>query len=144
MALSTLSLLNYWLFIIKSDMVSFKKRIHLKKWPIYYRTSHRRDLEEGDYIIFYKAGLDNGQRFLGTAKITSKLVPSPDKMDFVIGIDDANVWSKCPSIRDYLSKLSFIKNELNWGIYLQAGVKELTKKDYSLITGAAEKMKNQK
>jgi len=136
--------LNYWLFIFRSDIGSFKKRIDSKKWPIYERTSHRRDLEEGDYIIFYKAGLDNGQRFLGTAKITSKLMQSPDKMDFFLTIGDANVWSKCPSIRDYLSKLSFIKNELNWGIYLQAGVKELTKKDYSLITGAAEKMKNQK
>ena len=112
--------MNYWLFIINDDIGVFKKRIDSKTWPIFNQTAHKRELEVGDCIIFYKAGSE-GQKFLGSAKIASKLKSSQDKMVSNLGIDDANVWSECPSIRGFLTKLSFIKDEHNWGHTFRAG-----------------------
>ena len=130
--------MNYWLFIINDDIEVFKKRIDSKTWPIFNQTGHKRELEVGDCIMFYKAGND-GQKFLGRAKIASRLKSSQDKMVSNLSIDDVNVWSECPSIREFLTKLSFIKDEHNWGAYLQGGVKRLTENDYSIITQEAER-----
>ena len=55
-------------------------------------------------------------------------------MDFEINLDEIIIWKNFPSIRNHLSKLSFIKSELNWGVYLQTGVIKSTKKDFVLIS----------
>ena len=135
--------MNYWLFVIKADISVFKERIEANKWPIYDKTSFRKNLEVGDYIIFYMAGYHEGQKFLGNARIAE--LPSKIKgtLTYNLSIKDADVWPERPSIRDYLTKLSFIKNDFNWGIYLQGGVKRLTKKEYSMLKRKAERMKNQ-
>lgn len=125
-------------------MFEFRKRVKTKKWPIFDKTSHRRELEIGDKVIFYKAGSEQGQSFLGTAKISTNLVLLPNKIDFELDLDKFVIWKNFPSIRDYLSELSFIKNEFNWGSYLQTGVKKITKNDFLLISNAAKKMKNTK
>ena len=65
--------MSYWLFLITDGLEVFKKRIDSKTWPIFNQTAHKKELDIGDAIIFYKAGSD-GQKFLGTAKIASKLL----------------------------------------------------------------------
>jgi len=134
--------MNYWLFIQKDAIEVFNKRMDSKTWPIYQQTAHRKKLEVGDCIVFYKAG-PNGQKFVGSARIASQKLAGQDKFVTNLEIDDVNVWSECPSIMDFVTKLSFIKNELKWGVYLQSGVKRLTERDYSLLTKKAERM-NQK
>ena len=65
--------MNYWVFVISDNMYEFKKRVKTKKWPIFNNTSHRKHLEMGDVVMFYKAGRDQGQSFLGTGKISTDL-----------------------------------------------------------------------
>mgnify|MGYP003993269387 CR=1 FL=1 len=136
--------MNYWVFVIRDDMFEFRKRMKTKKWPIFNNTSHRRDLAIGDEVMFYKAGREQGQSFLGIAKISTDLMPILNSKDFEINLDGIVIWKNFPSIRDHLSKLSFIKSELNWGIYLQTGVKTSTKKDFVMISNTAKKIENTK
>ena len=62
--------------------------------------------------MFYKAGRDQGQSFLGTGKISTDLKLIVNSMDFEINLDEIIIWKNFPSIRNHLSKLSFIKSEL--------------------------------
>jgi hypothetical protein len=135
-------MLNYWVLVIRDDMFEFRKRIKTKKWPIFHNTSHRRDLAIGDEVMFYKAGREQGQSFLGTAKISTDLIPLSNSDNFEINLNEIMIWKNFPSIRDHLSKLSFIKSESNWGIYLQAGIKTSTKKDFAVISKTAKKIEN--
>ena len=132
--------MEYWLFIINNEVSVFKKRIESKEWPIYDKTSFRKNLRAGDYILFYKAGVNDAQKFVGKARIAAQPKAVTDTLVYNLKIKDVSVWEKCPSIRDYLTKLSFIKDERNWGIYLQGGVKRLTKQEYSMLTRKAERM----
>ena len=136
--------MNYWVFVISDNMYEFKKRVKTKKWPIFNNTSHRKHLEMGDLVMFYKAGRDQGQSFLGTGKISTDLKLIVNSMDFEINLDEIIIWKNFPSIRNHLSKLSFIKSELNWGVYLQTGVIKSTKKDFVLISSTAKKIENTK
>lgn len=124
--------MNHWVFVIKDDELIFKKRIEHEKWPIFSGTKFRKFLEVGDSIIFYQAG-KHGQKFLGTAKMKSEVKPIPDRMDYYIELDKIDLWKKQPSIRGIVSKLSFIKNKMHWGLYLQGGVLKMDKKDHNTI-----------
>lgn len=125
-------------------MYEFKKRIKRKKWPIFKNTSHRKHLAMGDLVMFYKAGRDQGQSFLGIGKISTDLKLLPNSIDFEINLDEIKIWKNFPSIRNHLPKLSFIKSELNWGVYLQTGVIKSSKKDFVLISNNAKKIENTK
>ena len=128
-----------WIFVINDDETVFEKRIKSKTWPMFPGTKHKTEVKIGDIIIFYRGG-NNGQIFLGTAKISSELKSIPGKLDDVFEIDDIVLWKKHPSIRDMLPKLQFIKNKTHWGLCLQGGILEPSKKDLELILDSAEKI----
>jgi len=135
--------MNHWVFVIKDDEFVFKKRIEHKKWPIFSSTKFRKYLEIGDSIIFYQAG-KHGQKFLGTAIMKSKVKPILDRMDYYVELENIDLWKTQPSIRSIISKLSFIKNKIYWGIYFQGGVLKIDKKDHSIILKEVEKSKTKK
>jgi len=135
--------MNHWVFVIRDDETVFKKRIEAKKWPLYPLTKFQKYLEIGDQITFYQAG-KHAQQFLGTAEVKSKVKPIPGKIDNYIDIDRIDIWKKQPSIRDIVSKLSFIKNKGHWGLYLQGGILKVARKDHSTILKEAEKLKTKK
>ena len=109
----------------------FLKRINMKKWPIYSRTSHRKKLKEGDRIIFYLAGAPR-KKFAGSAVIASDLEKEND--DFTVALSEIKKWSKQILISSLLESLEFIKNKSNWGVYMQGGVVHISDKDYHVIT----------
>ncbi len=113
------------------DDAEFLKRINMKKWPIYNRTSHRKKLKEGDRILFYLAG-EPRKKFAGSAIIASDLEKEND--DFVVTLSEIKKWGKHVLIIPLLESLEFIKNKSNWGIYMQGGVVLLSDKDYNTIT----------
>ena len=135
--------MSNWIFVIKDDENVFKKRIKHKKWPIHLGTNFQKSLKIEDKIVFYQAGKD-GQKFLGTATVRSEVKPNRDKIDYYIDIDNINVWKKQPSIRDIISKLSFILNKNHWGVYFQGGVVKMDEESYSVILMEAEKLKSKK
>ena len=133
--------MNKWIFVIKDDEIIFKKRIKHKKWPIYLGTNFQKSLKIADRIVFYQAG-KGGQKFLGTATVRSDVKPNPGKTDYYIDIDNINVWKKQLSIRDIMSKLSFILNKNHWGVYFQGGVVKMDEESYSVILMEAEKLES--
>lgn len=135
--------MNHWVFVIRDDKIVFEKRIKAEKWPLYPATKFRKYLKIGDKIIFYQAG-KYGQQFLGTAEVKSKVKPIPNKIDYYIDIDRIDIWKKQPSIRNIISKLSFIKNKGHWGLYLQGGILKMNRVDHAIILKESEKLKTKK
>lgn len=130
--------MSHFIFVIKDEESVFNNRVEHKKWPLYLGTKFQKYLKIEDHIIFYQAG-KNGQKFLGTAMIKSKVKPDPDKINFYIDIDRIDIWKKPLSIRNILSKLDFIKYKNNWGIHFQGGIVRLDEKDYSVILQEGKK-----
>jgi len=135
--------MHHWIFVIRDDEFVFKKRIKNKTWPIFASTKLQTFLAVGDDVIFYQAGL-HGQKFLGTAIIKSNLKKIPEKIDFYVDIDEANIWKNPPSIRGLIPKLDLIKNKIHWGLDLQGGILQLNEKDHTLIVNESEKLKRKK
>jgi len=135
--------MNRWIFVIRDDESVFEKRIKNKKWPIYRATKFQTYLKIGDTIIFYQAGL-NTQRFLGTAFVNSGIKPMGNGIDSYLDINKIDVWKKRPSIREMITKLSFIKNPKYWGLYVQGGVIKISGKDHSRIIRARTELEKEK
>lgn len=121
------------MFVITGDDAEFLKRISMKKWPIYSRTSHRKKLKEGDRILFYLAG-ESRKKFAGSATIASDLEKEND--DFTVALSEIKKWGKQVPILSIIESLEFIRNKSNWGIYMQGGVVSLSDKDYNTIARA--------
>jgi hypothetical protein len=125
-----------WILVFTKKPDEFKRRIREGRWPIFKHTPHRSLLREGDKVVFYMGGI-GGQKFLGTAVISSKLVP--EGLDYSVGISKISVWKDPISIRPLIQELSFILRKDKWGIHLQGGVLPIPEKDYRKITSKTEK-----
>jgi len=121
-----------WIFVLTGTDEEFQRRIEMEKWPIFRKTTYRQQVHESDKVVFYKAGEGN-KKFLGTSTVSSELKPE-GKTDFFLNLKEIDVWKKSKPIRHMLDKLDFIKNKVQWGIYMQGGVRKLSEKDYELIT----------
>lgn len=144
------SAMNYHICIISDQIVENGERIpgeqiyhalmHKKVWGLHPRTANRANLHEEDCLIFYLGG--KNQIFLGTAITASdayidkdaesnKLFLNPGT--YRIDLKDILVWERPKPIRPLLKKLSFIKNEIHWGPYLQGGIRKVSESDYRVI-----------
>lgn len=128
-----------WIFVNRDDEVVFAQRIKSRTWPIVPRTKHKTQVKIGDTAIFYQAGFQ-GQKFLGTAKITSEFRPIPGKIDSICNIDEIELWSNPLSIKEILSRLELVKNESYWGLYFQSAILSLSENDSSFILNNAKKI----
>ena len=123
---------NYWIFVISDSRDVFTNRLNDKKWPLFPNTRYKKQLNIGDGIVFYKAGMA-GQRFLGTCTIASRPYRIEGKMDSFLDLEDIHVWDDHKSIRPLIKKLDFIGDKVNWGISLQGGVIKISSSDYRRI-----------
>ena len=124
--------MNLWIFVIKDSDNEFQNRIKNKQWPIYHRTRNRKKISIDDQVLFYKAGND-GQRFLGNAKIKTNLKKNT-MWDYSLELDEISIWKKSVLIKPLISDLDFITNKNNWGVYFQGGVISISSKDFNTIT----------
>ena len=123
--------MNRWIFVIRDSEEEFKERINVKKWPIFNKTRYKKEFVVGDAVLFYKAGL-NGQKFLGTCKISSGLKKETSFVDN-LEIKEISVFDSPVEMKDVIEELDFIKNEINWGNYFQGGVRKISEDDFSKI-----------
>jgi len=120
------------------------KRLDEKKYPLYTRTPHLNRIQSNDVAVFYLAGKkDKAQNFLGEAIISSietssELLIDPDKERYVVEkyliLDKIKIFKTPVHIKSIITKLDFIINKSNYGVYLMGGVKKISENDYKLIT----------
>ena len=119
------------------------KRLDEKKYPLYTRTPHLNRIQSNDEVVFYLAGKkDKAQNFLGEAIISSvqtssELLIDPDKERYVVEkyliLDKIKIFKAPVHIKSIITKLDFIINKSNYGVYLMGGVKKISEKDFNLI-----------
>src|SRR3972149_1015576 len=112
-----------WIFTINAEEGEFKKRIDRKQWPIFKRTPCRKSIDEGDRVVFYKAG-KNGQIFLGTARLTS-YSKKVSQLNYVVEFKDVKRWRKGANIKNLVHELEIIGNPVLWSCYMQGGIKNI-------------------
>jgi len=122
-----------WIFIINDTDKEFEKRMENKQWPIFSFTANRKRINPKDKVLFYKAG-SGGQKFLGTATVTSKIKKEDDeKIDFFVTLDDIKLWKNGVNIHPLVSKLELVTNKEMWGRHFQGGVRAVGDKDFQTI-----------
>ena len=123
---------NFWIFVIKNTDEEFEKRMKLQSWMIYTYTPNRRQIQEGDKIVFYKAGYGN-MAVLGTAETSSEVKPQNGSIDFTVGLRHIEVWKKRVLMKPLVGSLDFFVSKEQWGNKLQGGVLRISEKDYNTI-----------
>ena len=119
------------------------KRLEEKKYPLYTRTPHLHRIQSNDEVVFYLAGKkDKAQNFLGQAIVgsietSSELLVDPDKEKYVVEeyliLDKIKIFKAPVHIKSIITKLDFIINKSNYGVYFMGGVKKISEKDFNLI-----------
>lgn len=140
--------MNHHIFIV-SDHIDEGKRItgaeiyrslmSRSAWGLHPNTAMRANFKEGDRLVFYLGGQ---HVFLGTAVAASgAYVDKTDESDswffepgtYRVDLKDIHTWDQPKPIKPLLKKLSFIRNPLHWGAYLQGGVRKIPQADYEVI-----------
>ena len=120
---------NY-IFTINDTDKELKRRLDLKKWPVFKKTQFADDLKKGDRIVIYEAG-DGKHRFIASAIVKSL---SRDNFENrFVDIDEIDVWAKPLDIKKMFGELEIIRNQSHYGVYLAGGIKKLTHHDYDFI-----------
>jgi len=122
----------HWIFVINDTDKEFDSRMQKKEWPIFSFTVNRNRIRPDDNVVFYKAGA-GGQKFLGTATVTSKLKNGKNEMDFFVTLEDIKLWKNGIDIHPLVSKLELVKNKEMWGRHFQGGVRSVSDKDFQTI-----------
>lgn len=118
---------NFWIFVIKDTDNEFKSRMGSKSWPIHLYTANRKNIQSGDKILFYKAGVGN-KTILGSAQITSEIKPKAGTKDYAVSIDLIDVWKKPALMKLMVESLDFIENNQQWGDTCRVGLYESVKR----------------
>lgn len=122
------------MFVINNSEQIFKERIKNRKWPIFAKTQNRDKIGPGHKVVFYKAGRDDGQKFLGAATVASGVTCEGGKVDSFVELGGAVIWKKPVQMRKLLDDLDFVRDKKNWGLYVQGGVRQISEKDFLTIS----------
>ncbi len=145
--------MNNWIFVASSHESDgrtftpdeiFRRRMEDKFWGLGEKTPNRKNLQQGDQVVFY---LGNPRKhFVGSARLATASFPlSPkEQEDFAHGteffrasygvrLNEISIWDPPKPVIELLGGLSFIQNKQHWGTYLQGGVRGLSEADFSAI-----------
>jgi len=119
------------------------KRLSEKRYPLYNKTPHLKEVKEKDEVIFYVAGRNSkaqnfiGQSIISSSEIPNELLVDPDKKRYVVEkyliLDNIKMFKAPVHIKSIIVHLDFIKNKSNYGVYLMGGVSKITENDFNLI-----------
>ena len=157
--------MNYWIFKSSnceaSDKSSFKAadgyrlRMKYQMWGLktvkdnQAKMPYVHALKPGDRIVFYLTG--DHKSFAGTATIEETILSEEDRrtlnresvflgVDSGVRLTEINEWENLIPAKDLARSLRFIKNEDNWGQYLQGQITRLEHaEDYKFILDKAGK-----
>lgn len=148
--------MGYWIFTVtthKDENLTaeeiFNQRMKDCFWGLGERTPNRKNLSEGDRVVYY-VGMPR-KVFAGTATLASssfELDNSQKKQyghgkefyisDYGVLLTDIEIWHKPKSVEELVPHLKFIENKQFWGAYFQGGVRQITEEDFKTIIGERE------
>ena len=149
--------MNYWIFIVttqESDGREFaaedvlRQRIEDEFWGLGEKTPNRKNVEQGDKIVFYVG--NPVKSFAASATLaTGAFKLSKEEQDslwhgtefyrppYGVRLKNIQVWGYRKPVADLLLTLDFIENKEFWGTYFQGGVRGIGEKDFERIIGSS-------
>ena len=149
--------MNYWIFIVTTQGFDgrefaaeevLQQRLQDEFWGLGEKTPNRKNLEQGDRIVFYVG--NPVKSFAAAATLaTGAFKPSKEEQDglshgtefyrppYGVRLKDIHVWEEKKPVADLCPKLDFIENKEFWGTYFQGGIRGIGEKDFERINGAA-------
>jgi len=149
--------MNYWIFTVtshKSDGREFtaeeilKQRIEDEFWGLGEKTPNRKNLEQGDRIVFYVG--NPLKSFAASATLAARAFKlSKEEQDalshgtqfyraqYGVRLQDIRVWNERKPVLNLLPDLDFIENKEFWGTYFQGGIRGISDRDFERIIGFA-------
>ena len=140
--------MNYWIFVSARDPKNkscppareiYERRMKEAFWGLGERTAYRKQIRQGDQIVYYLAG--NSERvFVGTAQLASDYFKTSEEerskhshgskcYEANYGVrlryDSIKTWSSSRPISDLSPKLK---------VFLRGGIVPISEQDYSRIT----------
>ncbi len=145
--------MNYWIFIVTDHKDHgltaneiYTQRMQDRFWGLGERTPNRKNLSEGDKVVFYIGSSE--KNFAGTATLSSSCIELNDSekkryghdkefytSDFGVLLKDINAWSMPKAVKDLVPQLNFIENKDYWFAYFQGGISQIEEGDFKIITG---------
>jgi|TARA_B100001964_G_C13740569_1_gene382921 predicted RNA-binding protein len=119
------------------------KRLKEKKWPIYTRTKHAKEIKSGDKLAFYLAGRKKlSQHFVSTGVVNRREESKDNLIDIesnsgmissFLTLQNIDFLLKPVPIKKIIDRLSFITFAGAYGLHFQGGCRKFNKSDYELI-----------
>ena len=149
--------MNCWIFTVtshKSDGREFtaeevlKQRIEDEFWGLGEKTPNRKNVGQGDKIVFY-VGNPVKSFAASTTLATAAFKLSKEQQDtlshgtqyyrapYGVRLQDIRVWSERKTVVDLLPNLDFIENKEFWGTYFQGGIRGISERDFQRIIGSS-------
>lgn len=147
--------MNYWLFTVTEKKVDgewlkaediFNQRKSDKFWGLGERTPNRRNIRQGDRIVFY-VGWPR-IIFAATATLASDSFSLSDEQkdiyghgktfycaDYGVKLEKIELFDSPRLVKEIVPSLKFIENKENWNTYFQGGIRQLTEDDFLTIAG---------
>lgn len=151
--------MNYWIFVAApqaNDGESYtarqiyERRMQDGFWGLGPRTPHRKNVRQGDQIVFYVGRPESA--FAGTARLASdSFALSAEEQtrlsrgstvftaEFGVWLDTVATWPTSHPVASLAQSLAFIENPAQWWAYLQGGIRQITEGDYGrIVSGFVE------
>jgi hypothetical protein len=145
--------MNYWIFTAapyKDDSESYtakeiyQRRMHDQFWGLGARTANRKNIRQGDQVVYYIARPDSA--FGGTARLASDSFTLNAEQqsrlshgsafftaEYGVFLEAIDVWGTMHPMDALASSLKFVENPVQWWAYLQGGIRQITEADYGTI-----------
>jgi len=150
--------MKYWIFVVTEHRSGDKvfsareildTRVKDGFWGLGEKTPNRKNLSQGDKVIFY-VGLPE-KAFAATATLNSPSFHLNDEqreryghglqfytMDYGVLLTETKLWDKPREVEVMIPRLRFIENKQAWYAYFQGGVREIPEEDFKLIAEGGE------
>jgi len=131
----------------KEERALLRDFLKLKAWELRKQTPHRSRIRVGDHVLFYASA--KSKAFIGNATVSRApfktteeeykrhyLQPLSIEPDYLMGLDDIEIWRRQLPIKPLVGRLGFVKNKKYYGALLMRGVTEIPKSDFEKILRA--------
>lgn len=150
--------MNYWIFVATNHSdaetdESFTAREILERrladgfWGLRQRTPHRRNLQQGDRVVFYEGR--PASAFAAEAELDSaSLEPDESERDrlshgtqffrpeYGVYLRNPEIWETRHPVDELAPELDFIDDPARWWLYLQGGIRQISEADFRrILTG---------
>lgn len=147
--------MNYWIFVATKHSDSetgenftareiLERRLDDGFWGLRERTPHRKNLKQGDRVVFYEgrpASAFAAEAELDSASLEpdeeerSRLSHDTDffRPEYGVYLRSPEIWETKHPVDELAPELDFIDDPSQWWLYLQGGIRQISEADYHRI-----------